>query len=411
MSRILIIGNVLKDIYLRLNERHEALEADGSGTKWLNWGFNGSSHEFFRRTSVYSGAVVSLEVLEKFGLEATIFRDPSLDSLAPTTKPSHSALPTSNYRYILCAGDQISYLVPTEKRPTPLTITEAPAGFDWVFIDRSAILSPQFVEHMLKILEAKPNLKLAFYAPKRISRVSEPLLSKASLVFTDQPLRLSPESAKLCQISETEISLGKNSVTLEPVEKTELFTHLTTYSIIAASVFGALLNNKSEKEALMLAKENIEHTRLDETLPLKSLESLVDDEENSSVNLRQMAAQLVGNGKGILAADESGGSIHKKFESMGIPDDFEHRRNYRNLFFTTEGLEKYVNGVILFDETARQTADDGRNFVEFLTAKGIIPGIKVDQGLVNLPGSEEAFTTNPPGHIQKEYTPLPFSAV
>ena len=110
------------------------------------------------------------------------------------------------------------------------------------------------------------------------------------------------------------------------------------------------------------------------------------------VNLGQMARFLVGNGKGILAADESGGSIHKKFLSMDIPDDERHRRDYRNLFFTTPGLEKYVNGVILFDETARQRADDGRNFVEFLSSKGIIPGIKVDMGLAKMPESTEKFT-------------------
>ena len=77
---------------------------------------------------------------------------------------------------------------------------------------------------------------------------------------------------------------------------------------------------------------------------------------------------------------------------MNIPDDYEHRRDYRNLFFTTDGLENYVNGVILFDETARQFADDGRDFVKFLTSKGIIPGIKVDKGLANMPGSTEKYT-------------------
>ncbi|MBR2587039.1 fructose-bisphosphate aldolase class I [Candidatus Saccharibacteria bacterium] len=105
-----------------------------------------------------------------------------------------------------------------------------------------------------------------------------------------------------------------------------------------------------------------------------------------------MAKELIAAPKGILAADESGGSIHKKFETLSIPDDYDHRRDYRNLFFTTDGLEKYVNGVILFDETARQLSDDGRDFVKFLTGKGIIPGIKVDKGLAKLPGSEEKYT-------------------
>ena len=141
-----------------------------------------------------------------------------------------------------------------------------------------------------------------------------------------------------------------------------------------------------------MAKMNIENTKLDQSLTVDELEELASEEKASAVNLRQMAKQLVGGGKGILAADESGGSIHKKFESMGIPDDFEHRRNYRNLFFTTKDLEKYVNGVILFDETARQQSDDGRDFATYLTSKGIIPGIKVDKGLANMPGSTEKYT-------------------
>ena len=78
--------------------------------------------------------------------------------------------------------------------------------------------------------------------------------------------------------------------------------------------------------------------------------------------VEENAKKLVATGRGILAADESGGSIHKKFEKMNIPDDEQHRRDYRNLFFTTPDLEKFVNGVILFDETARQFSDDGRPF-------------------------------------------------
>ena len=104
------------------------------------------------------------------------------------------------------------------------------------------------------------------------------------------------------------------------------------------------------------------------------------------------AKKLVATGKGILAADESGGSIHRKFETMNIPDDEQHRRDYRNIFFTTPELEKYVNGVILFDETARQQSDDGRDFVTYLSSKGIIPGIKVDQGLEAFEGSDEKWT-------------------
>ena len=92
-------------------------------------------------------------------------------------------------------------------------------------------------------------------------------------------------------------------------------------------------------------------------------------------------------GKGILAADESGGSIAKKFAAANIPDDEPTRRNYRNIFFTTPDIEPYLSGIILFDETARQFADDGSSFVEFIAGRNIIPGVKVDQGLEPIPES------------------------
>ncbi|MBQ7802920.1 fructose-bisphosphate aldolase class I [Candidatus Saccharibacteria bacterium] len=389
MSRILIIGNVLKDIYLRLDERREEMEADANDVKWLNWGFNGSSHEFFRRTSVYSGAVVTLEVLQKFGIPADIFGE-----IAKVDKGGVEIdeVKTKDYRYILCAGDQISYLVPSEKQATEFRATEIPEEYDWVFVDRSANYSREMVENLLEALKKNKKVKLAVYAPKRVSKTVEPLLERADFIFTDAKLREVFPRGKICHISEDGADLDGAEVQFVGLKKAELFTHLTTYSIVAASILGASLRGKTVADALLMAKLNIENTKLDETVPFDELEELVREEKSNGVNLRQMAAQLVMRGKGILAADESGGSIHKKFEGMGIPDDFDHRRDYRNLFFTTEGLEKYVNGVILFDETARQLADDGRNFVEFLTVKGIIPGIKVDLGLANLPGSEEKYT-------------------
>ena len=373
--RVLIIGNILRDIYLRLDERKESIEHDENDVKWINWGFNGSSHEFFKRSNILSGAVVSQEVLSKFGITAEI-----------------QSAEATNYRYILQADDQISYLVPSEKHLTAFDPSAIAPDTSWLFVDRSANLSQPLVNSILRALDSHPHLRLAFYAPKRLSRPAFALVERAQLIFADSPLTgLFPRGA-VCLISEHEIRLKNESVTLSPLPKAELLTHLTTYSIIAASILGAGLRGKSVRDSLLYAKLNIENTRLDQTLPFAKLSELVEEEKSSTINLRQMASALVARGKGILAADESGGSIHKKFESMHIPDTFESRRDYRNLFFTTEGLADYVNGVILFDETARQLSDDGRNFVDFLTAQGIIPGIKVDLGLANLPGSTEKYT-------------------
>ena len=96
--------------------------------------------------------------------------------------------------------------------------------------------------------------------------------------------------------------------------------------------------------------------------------------------LQSTAQALVAEGKGILAADESDGTIKKRFDSIGVESTEDNRRAYRELLFATEGAEEFISGVILFDETIRQSASDGTPFPKLLESKGIIPGIKVDKG-------------------------------
>src|SRR5215475_5259955 len=97
-------------------------------------------------------------------------------------------------------------------------------------------------------------------------------------------------------------------------------------------------------------------------------------------SLEDTARALVAEGKGILAADESDGTIKKRFDSIGVESTEGNRRAYRELLFATDGAEEYISGVILFDETIRQSAEDGTPFPKLLESKGIIPGIKVDKG-------------------------------
>jgi fructose-bisphosphate aldolase class I len=96
--------------------------------------------------------------------------------------------------------------------------------------------------------------------------------------------------------------------------------------------------------------------------------------------LDEIAKALVAPGKGILAADESGGTIKKRFDAIGVESTEENRRAYRDLLFTAAGAEEWISGVILFDETIRQASADGTPFPKLLERRGIIPGIKVDKG-------------------------------
>src|SRR5262245_37845182 len=108
-------------------------------------------------------------------------------------------------------------------------------------------------------------------------------------------------------------------------------------------------------------------------------------------NLEETARALVAPGKGILAADESDGTIKKRFDSIGIESTEDNRRAYRDMLFTTEGAAEHISGVILFDETIRQPALDGIPFPTLLESQGVIPGIKVDQGakdLAHAPGEK-----------------------
>ncbi len=109
--------------------------------------------------------------------------------------------------------------------------------------------------------------------------------------------------------------------------------------------------------------------------------------------LQKTARELVAPGKGILAADESFGTIGKRFEAVGIESSEESRRQYREMLFTTEGIGEFLSGVILFDETLRQEASDGTPLPKVLENQGVIPGIKVDKSTVSMPLSpREKFT-------------------
>ncbi len=101
--------------------------------------------------------------------------------------------------------------------------------------------------------------------------------------------------------------------------------------------------------------------------------------------LEKTANELVPDGKGILAADESTGTISKRFDAVEIESTEESRRQYREMLFTTPGIGEYLSGVILFDETIRQETSDGKPLPKVLEEQGIIPGIKVDRSTVDLP--------------------------
>lgn len=105
------------------------------------------------------------------------------------------------------------------------------------------------------------------------------------------------------------------------------------------------------------------------------------------------AREIAAPGKGILAADESTGTIGQRFSSINVENTEENRKAYRDLLFTAPGIEKHISGVIMYEETCGQATADGTNFVQHLRNRGIHAGIKLDKGLVKLMGTKDETAT------------------
>lgn len=374
---ILVVGNILKDVYLNLDGRKNKFETDKNNIKWLDLEFNASSNFFFSRNSSFGGAAVSLEVFEKMGLPAKISGSNLNDS------------PAETYRYILVSEGQVSYLVPSGDKSTDF-IPPAEA-VDYLYIDRSAHLNEPAVQKILTYLELAEKTRLILYLNEKELLRLKPLISRADLIISESPnpkLNLDPK--KVISLSEEKFSYDHIFEKITP-NRIDITTHLSFFSVAAATIISGFALGFSVEESLKFARANVENAKLDSVLTINELKEIISN-SNPEESLELVAANLLMPKKGILAADESGGSIKKKFATLNIPDTYENRRDYRNIFFTTSDLEKYVNGVILFDETARQSADNGQTFVDFLTARRIIPGIKIDQGLEKFENSLETYT-------------------
>lgn len=382
---ILVVGNIVKDVYLNLDSRTDSFEKDKHHVKWLNLSFNASEHHFFNRHSSFGGAAITMQVLEKLGISATL-SDAETQNEEPTTTNPIEKNDIKAHRYILIADDGVTYFTPSKFTPTQfIAPTEA---VDYIYLDRSAFVTEKTAEEILSYLDSHPETKLIVYVKDDSNPDLNSLLPHTSLIFTEKTTTDMSTFDKTVFISETDISF-KNITESITVERIDKLTHLSVYSIATATVLGSFLLGRTIEDSLKMARANVENANLDSTLTLSELEAIIATPAES---LELIAASLLVPHKGILAADESGGSIKKKFAEMNIDDTFEHRHDYRNIFFTTPNIEEYVSGIILFDETARDFSDNGQPIPDFLTSKRIIPGIKVDQGLEKFENSEETYT-------------------
>lgn len=398
MSKILVIGNVLKDVYLKLDERHNNFEQDERGIDWLDLSFNGAEHRFFRRTSVYGGAAVTLSVLGRLGINSGIMGSDAEYKNGEIIWQGDPA----GYRYIFSHNGEITYFVPSERKATdwqmPKDIPE------WILVDRSAYISERLVDEIKNFRKFSPSTKLAVHGERDKSPLGQRLAEMADLLFIEEepPVHSEekivdkidlgqPEKRLVCHITPQKIVFGEAEESWQ-LSRTDMMTHLTVYNTIVATVLGVISSGGSLADAVLWARINAEQATLDGSLSGRRLKELVAEERQKRANVALVAKSLMASRRGILAADEDDQTLTKRLISFGIAVNAKTRADYRRLLLTTPELSEYTSGVILTAETARSKIQNAQTYLKYLTGRGIITGVKADQGQAHLKGTKETYT-------------------
>lgn len=398
MSKILIIGNVLKDVYIKLDDRSNDFETDERDIDWLNLEFNGAAHNFFRRTSVYGGAAVSLSVLHHLGLNAEILNSHTEFSDGEVVWHDNP----DDYRYIFCHKDKITYFTPSNRKVTDWSM---PSGTpEWILVDRSTNISNRLVDELKNFLKFSPTTKLAVHAEKRTTPAGQKLTQMADILFLEEepPVHTTeeivdkfevdqPNHQLVCHITPRKIVFS-NAEESWSLDKTDMMTHLTVYSTIVATILGVLSVGGTPSDAVLWARLNAEQATIAGSLSTKKLQALAQIEKDKRANLHLIAKLLTPANKGILAMDESDHKLTERLVRTGIPGTASQRKAYRELIITSPDLHKYVSAVILSDTSAKQIVKPGYNLSEYLTDHGIVPGLKLDQGLAEIIQTGEPYT-------------------
>lgn len=407
MSKILIIGNVLKDVYLKLDNRQNDFEEDAQGISWLDLAFNGAKHGFFKRTAVYGGAAVSMAVLSRLGVEAKI--------LGSQTEFKNGEIvwqdQPDDYRYIFCHEGEITYFVPSSRKVTDwVTPNGTP---EWLLIDRSATISARLVDEVKNFIKFSPATKIAVHVEKNLTPDGQRLAEMADILFVEDepPVHTEekivdkidlgkPNKQLVCHISPRKIVLNDAEESWV-LSKTDMMTHLTVYSTIVATVLGVVAAGGSAADAVLWARLNAEHATLEATLTAKKLQELAKAEREKRENMKLVTQSLMAPRMGILAADESERTLTERLVSFGIPANTNTRKAYREMLLSTPELKEYASGVILSEETAKMKMERGQNFLEYLTGRGIITGIKADQGQVQFGDTSETYSLGEVGLTER----------
>ena len=383
LMNVLIVGNIIKDTYLEFPSN--LFEVGDHGRIFLDAEFDEETLYYKNKESVLSGACIIDEVLKNFKLNTLLSNQQNLENYK------------YDCRYVLKTGNTVKYLTTNLCGRTDFLIPETQP--DWIFIDRSARLGVEALKKLEQYLKLHKEVKLAIHTNQAscgflrqaddfiAKEVAKKLYTKAKLVFVTGkntelllPLEASLDNQKVFLITPNTITNGEEKIFLKRNKK--IFqTHLTIYSIAAGTIFAALSSGWNVNRALRFAKINIENAKMSRTLSIDKLYNKLKTSLKQEDNLRLIAKALTADHRGILAIDESKKSIRRKLKKYGLPETQIVQEEYRELLVTTPRINEFLNGIILAQETVVQKIANGQTVPEFLAAKGILPGVKVDLGL------------------------------
>lgn len=402
---ILSIGYATKDSFLEIKPEEGVFE-DENHQFHLDLTFDDSSLEYNKQAGVYGGIILSDK----------IFRSAHLKSFSSVNPQGFANFSPENIKTEFIQRYIVAY------QSKSFVLNSSARGLKWedpfyvpgiVYVNGSGF-SADYLAGFERYLEQNKSTKIIFNLNDFEQDLSEKLLSRAELVFINlaKPVSVDLDMTNVDSVVDSLANLGVNHAVLFDGDKVfvsymgslvEAKTDFTLNSFYQKAIFRAaytaeFFDKSNLEENLRTALVIAENSGFNDPVkPLIAGQILARSEGEYQVDflrksldftekLHKTAAELVERPKGIFAADESGGNIHKKFTEAKIEDIEENRRRYREMFFTTPDIENYLSGVILFEETVDQNLGDGRNFVEYLKSRNMLVGVKLDGGLAPFEG-------------------------
>ena len=405
---ILSIGNATKDNFLDI--QNQKIYKDELNDFHYDLTFDDSTLNYQKRAGVYGGTILSEKIFTAAHFKAFSSANPN---------------GTSHFKYDEINDDLIDRFIVSHKGKS-FILTSNPRSTKWVspafppdlIYIADANFSQNYLADFKKYLRENPKIELVFNIADLSPELAHEFFIRANLVFVDfrkQNLSDLIDYSSYENAIDSLIRTGVRGVVIfdgskivagnkEKIGSIETNFELNSFyqnNIFQAAFVAENFSNSSKLEenlqvAVTIANKSdfndiLKPFYAHQILNHKNYELPVDALNNApdiETRLHKTAVKLVMRPKGIFAADESGGNIHKKFETIGLEDTFENRRAYREMFFKTPDIENYLSGIILFEETTEQNTSEGINFVEYLKNRGILVGVKLDGGLQPLTGFE-----------------------